>query len=379
MAVALDNGPVAGISKLSFVKKVQYNIPMKRLATVMGFIFWWCAHSVFAYETDNFTCRHEKLSDVSHALNAETNRRMNEVLSKGALDFEASVASKTAAMDAIFAKQRSKTAGHSEDSADAFNPQDHMIYKPLRGCDKTELFSALRGVLASDWFGSIESWAAQQSFSKCLPDKHIYANTQSGFMLNLAGINYTINVGGVNVGVDKLSHFMSEGAAYFAKQMRGGTLDEILRIGEVEERGAYGLATTGVKSYGDLAANYQGYQFWKQITDGPDPYFKCVNNMWTQVRKLDWKEFMNPMMDESVNCSEYANAKLDGGVKKNIEALQKAKNATPITCPIDRVSCARAHEYYPDEKVRRAVVHTECLNTLSSDSEGERSHDAIVK
>lgn len=328
--------------------------------------------SVFAFETDNFTCRHAKLEDVTQHVNAETNRRIRHVLEKGSLQmpyppkkkkkFEKGSSGSGSSNDNT--TKPSKVMTEDSDPTE-IDPNDPKNYKPLVGCDRTELHLALRGVLASSWMGNLESWAQEQPFSKCLPETNIYNTDGAGLMLRSAGINYTIKVGGVNIGADKLSHFMTEGADYYEEQMRGGNLKSILSIGENEENQHYGLMTTGVKSYGDLVANYQGYQFWKNTTEGNDPFFKCINNKWTQVKQFDWANFVNPLMDESINCSKYRTKEFADGVAKNVEALQKSHNVTPLKCPLDIEACQKVSAYIPIEEARKAIVHPDCLNVTA--------------
>lgn len=375
---------------------------MKIAATAFVPLVVFISPFAMAFETDNFNCRHENLSDVSQSLNAETNRRINDVLTKGSLDFQAMENAQRQQREEIFARWNQERKENASASSSGGLPggsgtsgagnklvfagqkpkppaESEKIYKPLVGCDKTELHFALRGALASSWFGSLEDWADSQPFSKCLPKKNIYVDSGGGFFLSAAGINYTINVGGTRIGADKLSHFMTEGADYYEAQMRGQNLNKILKIGEDEENGVYGLASTGIKSYGDLAANYQGYTFWKNTTEGPNPYFKCVNNKWTQARVFDWNDFVNPMMDESVNCSMYANKDFEDGVARNVAELQKSKNATPLTCPLDPAACSRASNYFSDERVRQAVVHPSCLNAPSHSEEPQGGSSAISR
>ncbi|MCC6137651.1 MAG: hypothetical protein IT287_03400 [Bdellovibrionaceae bacterium] len=345
--------------------------------------FLFSSTTSFAFEVDNFTCRYEKLEDVTEQVNAETNRRLEEVLTKGGIDFPAMGSKMKPAPPGENANfsydsrppkpQRGQGVKPQQGSSGTagmamnknFTPPE-PVYKPLQGCDKTQLHAALRGALASSWMGNLETWAQRQPFSKCLPKENVYQNTDSGFMLKAAGLNYTIKVNGVNIGADKLSHFMTEGADYYEAQMKGANLKDILSIGENEELGHYGLSATGIKSYGDLVANYQGYTFWKNTTEGNDPYFKCVNNKWVQAKKFDWANFVNPMMDESNNCSKYASQAFEDGVAKNVAALQKKHSATPLTCPIDVSACAKAHEYIPNTTALNAIIHPSCLNPSAS-------------
>lgn len=235
----------------------------------------------------------------------------------------------------------------------------------LVGCDKTQVFEVLRSALASSWMGNMETWASQQNFSKCLIDvkKSVYKDftMRESPMASLAGLNYVIQVGDTKVGVDKLSHFMTEGFDYYEKHKKGASLDEVLKIGEDEENGGYGLATTGIKSHGDLMANYQGFQFCKQLIEGPNPYLVCENGKWTQKRKFDWKEYVNPGFDESINCSEYTTKAMEEKVDKATAELMKSHNqGPPFTCPLDLEKCDSIKTFVTDPTAYQAIVHPRC-------------------
>ncbi len=350
------------------------------------FFLLFISNATFGFETDNYTCRYANLEDVTSQLNEETNRRIQEVLQKGMLDFDASqlpgfpmeIKKKEKSNRPKPSEEASRASMESLDAEQSIQPEIR-VYKQLTGCDRTELHSALRGALASSWMGNLESWAEKQPFSKCLPDPNIYSGAKkSGIVLRAVGINYTLKIGGVNIGADKLSHFMTEGADYYEAQLEGKSLQLILGIGEKEELGPYGLRSTGVKSYGDLAANYQGYQFWKNTTEGKDPYFKCIKNKWVQAKDFNWGDFVNPLMDESINCSGYQPVEFKESVEKNIAALQKKHGAQPLSCPLDREACRKASEYIPNEEVRLAIVHPDCLNVEKATEEikGE-NHETV--
>ena len=54
--------------------------------------------------------------------------------------------------------------------------------------------------------------------------------------------------------------------------------DVALSWGEMREKGVYGFSTTGIFSYADLVANFNGYRFWNRVLktekDPISPFYK---------------------------------------------------------------------------------------------------------
>ena len=102
--------------------------------------------------------------------------------------------------------------------------------------------------------------------------------------------------------------------------------------------GAYG---TGVMSYGDLAANFNGMRFWNHILNKNEdilgrplgPYVLCENNKWVQGKSIDWKNYIDESFDESINCSLFREEIMVKKVRERIKAIpfDGIKN---LSCPI---------------------------------------------
>ncbi|HLL88911.1 MAG TPA: hypothetical protein VK324_06385 [Tepidisphaeraceae bacterium] len=96
--------------------------------------------------------------------------------------------------------------------------------------------------------------------------------------LSHAFLSSTIVVDGTYVGTDKLGHFTDVGIAYYwayVKARRGGGTEgeavaAAVRVGTsgaYSEAGLLGLAATGQYSNADLAANYAGLLFYRNLTE----------------------------------------------------------------------------------------------------------------
>lgn len=278
-----------------------------------------------AWETDNVTCRTRKIGDATDALNAETRRRIQAALASanniGSIHFQ-----RYKKMAENF--NPSKTFIGNMHENDAFNPDAppakagslREMFKgidpsdEMKACSPELLRNALRGQLAGAWTDNLETWATNASLPKCdIPVSEsvysVFSITESP-VAKSAGINPVISIRGHRVGVDKLSHFMTEGFNEWSAAKNGG-IEAALELGKSQEEGGYGLKATGVKSYADMAANYKGYAFWTAVLDGDDPYFECKEGRWAQRRPFDWADYADASLDESVNCNDYSTPEME--------------------------------------------------------------------
>jgi hypothetical protein len=83
----------------------------------------------------------------------------------------------------------------------------------------------------------------------------------------------TIRLYGIDVGTDKPGHIFQTGYEYYNlyENARAGGADEATSIrraiayGVLTEKGLFGIALTGVYSNGDLAGNYAGFKFYRNL------------------------------------------------------------------------------------------------------------------
>lgn len=93
-------------------------------------------------------------------------------------------------------------------------------------------------------------------------------------------------------------------------------LEWAIELALAQEDGWWGAVGTGVKSYGDIAANVEGFHFWSDLTEGANPYFVCENGRWSRHREFTWSDFVTSAWDEGVNCSGYGNPKNENIVRE---------------------------------------------------------------
>lgn len=309
---------------------------------------------VRAYEVDNFTGRYKPLKDSQDYLDKVVNSAMKEALEN---DFV-------------------KTNDHIR------NRRKYSAAKPAP-CDPQRLRGAVNGALASGWVvGKLENLAADsKDIEKSKPlDDNIYMyrsgkDKAKGFVLSLMGLGPSINVNGYFIGVDKLGHFFDQGNEYYSVYRKEvpseAAVHRAMSYGAALEDDFYGKITTGVKSYGDLAANYGGFLFWSQLTEGANPYFVCENDKWKQVREFRWGDYVTSAWDEAINCNEYTGETFQKAVATRARELEEAdakhgKNQR-YKCPVSSNECIKLRKSYGRNASR--LLSPECMSALGSPDE----------
>lgn len=161
-----------------------------------------------------------------------------------------------------------------------------------------------------------------------------------------------------NIGLDKIDHFFSHGATYWLvvghdKNLPREKIETILKLGQEQEQGPWGLNTSGVKSYGDLSANYYGVYFWRDLFDGAPPFFKCEQGKFVRAKDFKAEDYFHPSMDESLNCSSYSSRDLYLNVKR-------ANDKRKISCPADPKFCDEMKADLGDKA--KLLLHPVCFD-----------------
>lgn len=154
--------------------------------------------------------------------------------------------------------------------------------------------------------------------------------------------SYRVKAGGSEfvMGVDKIDHFFAHGYLNHlaVNEVKTGTrasrLRKALEFNRTQEHGYWGLRGTKVKSYADIAASELGIQFWENLTAGTDPVFTCENGLYVMKKSFDLFKYLDPSLDESINCSSYA----DKATRDAIVAHSKNVGAT---CPARSDICKK--------------------------------------
>ncbi|WP_127715994.1 hypothetical protein [Halobacteriovorax sp. HLS] len=248
-----------------------------------------------------------------------------------------------------------------KDSRDAINEKTHFFLKDSlnranskgKGCNEKVLYKSLRKNFRNHVFGQLTPWIiATDEIEKNvgLVRETIYADFRwfeapivgllSKFISDSTGHN--IRFGQYYVGTDKFEHFLGTGFKYFTKKYKKGwSTEKVLNIGVKAEFGFMGATTTGVISYADMVANFNGMRFWNHIlSENEDilgeefgPYVQCVDNKWVEAKPIDWLNYMDHAWDEGINCSKFRTKRLLKSVKKNLEKYSQ-ETGIELTCPL---------------------------------------------
>jgi hypothetical protein len=320
-------------------------------------------HVSMAAEIDSVTPRRVVLDDALDDINAIINERIRE----GVADANA-------------------------DRLQIENIEGIEIVTQHADCDEDDLYTELRksvfqsftaswGLKGYDLDLQLRQLLSDKVYSLALRDS-IYRdiNYLEGFSLNLKELSSVANIGGYLVGLDKLGHFFAEGWRYFEISLdEDAGLQDAMAWGRDKEAGMFGTSTTGVFSYADLVANFNGMRFWNRIllkqrdplngwfshlVDGP--YISCdiqvlesikqleIVRAWQVSREFDLADYADAAWDEAINCNSYADPFIEEKVK-----LRIAEVDPEFICPMSKGACIAAREKYG--KFARQLLHPYCL------------------
>ena len=221
----------------------------------------------------------------------------------------------------------------------------------------------------------------KQSYSLSLNDS-IYRDIDflEGFSLNLKELSDVVNINGYLIGLDKIGHFFSEGWRYFElTRDEGQNLEQALDWGKKQEVGKFGYSTTGIFSFADLTANFNGWRFWNRVLLKQDdpltgvianffnrPYVSCkiqimdsIKNKkliraWEYNTRFDLSDYLDGAWDEGNNCNSYETPVIEEKV------MSRIRNVDPdFHCPFIPGNCVQARKKYG--YYAKYLLHPACL------------------
>jgi hypothetical protein len=192
----------------------------------------------------------------------------------------------------------------------------------------------------------------------------------------------TIKVYGVYLGVDKIGHFHDLGHIYFKefqKLRRGAKSEEQARRtvvhrftrGLISEAAIIGTMATGVHSHADLAANYLGFKFYRNLTEPVvvrdrlhPPLLTRVGAHWrTNMHAHPEADILRPFISDHMN--EALNPSLLEWSMRASLAARLAANALDILAfYADERGVTRPREYF-ESRMRE-------LSTIDGEDYGHR-------
>ena len=224
-------------------------------------------------------------------------------------------------------------------------------------CSVPRLYDSVELLLARPIIGQLESFAEQSDeisrYRVALNESVYRAFTwpQSPSLVLSERVASVIRVGDTLIGTDKLGHFFTEGFSYFDETRYLSTpVADALLFGEWTESVYFGAQTTGVYSYADLVANFNGLRFWNRIlSQQPDPltgepgspYVRCEDDDWVLADAFSMTEYVDDAWNESINCSAFRTL----GLLESV--LQYAPSCRPQHLPWDKYGEYAARLFNP--------------------------------
>lgn len=281
----------------------------------------------FSGEPDNFSARLDPKAEIA---NASLNQTVNLVLSR--------------AIEDVNFKSKNKS------------------------CDKSMLMNALKDDLDRN-FPNITNYVyLNLPFSGPLSysDVPYVGSIPYGRTTYSPSVKIKTNEEDFYIGIDKIDHFFSHGFLYWSivgedPKLPDEKVKKALELGIAQEEGPWGLQFTGVKSYGDLSANYKGMTFWRDLLNGDNPIVACENNQFVLKRPFELENYFDSSMDESVNCSSFVSEDM----LKSIKTFTDKNN---VSCPVSPAACERFVKTYP-KIVAENILHPLCKKTGASQIE----------
>jgi hypothetical protein len=255
------------------------------------------ATSLCAKEVDTFSLTNHAMADVAALLDADINSYLDQAI--------------------------------EESNAAAENCSKEALYRSVRNQFGNHVFDRFtKELFRSKTFPKTAIKVSDSIYDGVGPSAPIlWLQNQIGS--ELIAVQYN----GIRIGLDKLEHFFGSGYLYFEKHyLQGMPLSEALHFGAQREIGILGGRTTGVISFADLSANFNGMRFWNHLlNENPDaigdqkpgPYVACKDSRWAQVRAVTLESYVDRTWDETINCNRYSSIRLARNVQDNVEQLSR--------------------------------------------------------
>jgi hypothetical protein len=286
------------------------------------------------------------------------------------------------AINTVF-NQRISAAVHSA------NPE--AIEDQGAHCDEEALYLQLRkaifqtytpywGLMGYSLDQQMRELLVKHSYSLSLNDS-IYRDLDylEAFSLNLKELSDVVNINGHLIGVDKIGHFFAEGWQYFSRTQEKQSLQQSLQWGKEQEQGKFGYVTTGVFSFADLTANFNGWLFWNRVLlkqANPlygavthffsAPYVSCDLKLmaslqqqrpirrWVVNQSFDFSDYVDGVWDEGNNCNSYKDPMIEQKVRTRITEVNPQ-----FRCPHQVDECLEGRQKY--RHFSKYLLHPFCL------------------
>ncbi len=319
---------------------------MKKKLLTLSLISALNAFNAFAAESDNFAAHSLALTDAKADINQLANNYLKKVVTD--LNLKTILCRTDKSETALYIELKKYFGNHSN---------GQLVKDILYGETIAKNVLSLKESVYGNWTVS-----------------NGYLLGRKKAALSPLALSPLIRLGNESIGVDKLEHMFGMGFTYFKKHhLEGKSIKSVLKTGVIYEKTILGgnVIATGVFSYADLSANFNGMRFWNHVLQKQDdilgaennrgPFITCENEKWSvnTDNAIDLSDYVDASFDESINCSKFANAR---GVRKFSRAI---KSRGFSGCPIDSDKLLEMKAKYDILGIGHYIINTKGLETVS--------------
>jgi len=185
------------------------------------------------------------------------------------------------------------------------------------------------------------------------PEESVYSEAKWRYTPARHYLASVINVCGVRMGTDKLTHLIDDGFHYYnATRIEWAKLsvEEVRDLSIAFEKAVMGAKLTGVVSYADIEANVRGVDFYYDLFHGSSSYIKRTGAGFLEMESApDICDYVNRMFDERILENEYVFARRNGPISAR-------KRAALFTVIDERLEQTEAAQLTPEELERERNV-----------------------
>jgi len=160
------------------------------------------------------------------------------------------------------------------------------------------------------------------------PEESVYYAARWRFIPSRFHLASVVQVCGIRMGADKLTHFFDDAFHYFnalRSKRKNFEPDDIRRLSMTFEETYMGTRLTGIVSRADIEANLSGVQFYSEIFTGNSPMVgRDQNGRLKLLRKPDICDYVSEGYDERILPNEFTYSLLDTTrARKRTQDLQR--------------------------------------------------------
>lgn len=293
---------------------------MPTIVLVVSLLFT-CGKSAYASESDPWTYAHIPLEDTAVLVSAQLENSIQVVIDtiNSAPVAELQSLDDTALEFAFFTEFRSR---HIRD----------VTWGKFEKCIGTNN--------CSDWprFERIQMY----------PEESVYHAAQWRFIPSRFHLASIIQVCGVRMGADKLTHFFDDGFHYFnalRSKSKHFEPEDIRELSMAFEKSYMGTRLTGIVSRADIEANLAGVQFYGEFFIGDSPMIgRDRDGRLLMLREPDICDYVTTQYDERILPNEFTYSLMETS-----RARQRAQDLQNIIKQRKNHSAALARKLRQDE------------------------------